>query len=112
MRNAVDVIMSVGVPARMDFHAVVQRAREFHAEGKVPSGEESAFELAEEVYGRICNTVSAGPPEKLAAGRKVVFVFGPDAISSIVLRKNTYDALLRLGNDRAHIYHEASLIDL
>lgn len=91
----------------MNFAALVKRARDLHVREKV-SG--SCEEMVEEVYGRICTSETDHPPEKLTKtpGRKTAFVFGPDAISSIILKMNTYDAVLELGFTRAYIYHEVS----
>lgn len=91
----------------MNFAALVKRARDLHVREKV-SG--CCEEMVEEVYGRICTSETDHPPEKLTKtpGRKTAFVFGPDAISSIILKMNTYDAVLELGFTRAYIYHEVS----
>ena len=89
----------------MDFGEVVQRARELHVEGKPSRENADDIRLTEEVYGRICTSPDSGPPKNLAtsAGRKTVFLFGPDAVSSIILKQNAYDACLSLGFDRAYI---------
>ena len=89
----------------MDFSAVVHRATQLHVHGIEGTPGQP---LVEEVYGRICSSRDDGPPDSLAtsAGRRTVFVFGSDAVASIVLRQNPYDALLSLGFDRPYIYHE------
>lgn len=100
----------------MDFTAVVQRARALHTEEELLlprlEGKQEGDVLAEEVYGRICTSVDTSPPERLATtpGRRTVFLFGPDAVENIILRSNTYEALLRLGFDRPYIHYEVAIL--
>ena len=91
----------------MKFEEVVRRAKTLHVDGTLLPAPEGGLSLAEMVYGRICSSASAGPPEKIGSShRKTVFVFGSDAIESIVLKQDAYDILLSLGFDRAYIKHE------
>ena len=96
----------------MDFGAVVAQARALHERGKPPEDTTGTTaetqQLLEEVYGRICNSTDCSPPETLAlpSSRKTGFVFGPDSISSIILRQNAYDALRCLGFDHDFIYND------
>ena len=96
----------------MDFTAVIRLARQLHDEGRPLDGigyaDRDEVQLTEEVYGRICTSESAQPPEMLATrrGRKVVFVFGPDALVSVILRRCSYDAVTSLGFTSEYIHHE------
>ena len=102
--------------AIMDFSAVVDRARALHEQQGSPPPDtattipdcHSEQLLEEEVYGRICNSTDSNPPATLAlpSSRKTGFVFGPDSISSIILRQNAYDALRSLGFDHDFIYND------
>ena len=95
--------------ACMDFVAVVARTRALHQDGKpVTDGSCDDPELTEEVYGRICSSKDSNPPDTLAIApsRKSVFVFGPDSISSIILKQSAYDALRSLGFDHHYIYND------
>ena len=97
-----------GVPSiKMNFATLVRRARDLHVRGKVAGCTE---ELVDEVYGRLCTSETDRPPEKLTTtrGRRTVFIFGPDAITSIILKMDAYDAILELGFTRAYVYHEVS----
>jgi len=49
------------------------------------------------VYGRICLEKEAPQCLANANDRKTVFVFGEDAITSVILRRTTYDSLVELG---------------
>ena len=96
----------------MDFSAVVAQAKALHELGKPPletcGATTDAEQLVEEVYGRICNSTDGNPPTTLAlpSSRKTGFVFGPDSISSVILRQNAYDALRTLGFDHDFIYND------
>ena len=94
----------------MDFPAVVQTVKELHLEAKPPR--DGIINLEGGVYGRIFSSQGPAPPKILAftPGRKTVFVFGPDAVSSVLLKQATYEALLSLGFDRPYIYNEVSLL--
>ena len=103
----------------MDFSAVVAHARALHELGKPRRGwpcqttdtcgtTTDEEQLVEEVYGRICNSTDSNPPATLAlpSSRKTGFVFGPDSISSVILRQNAYEALRTLGFDHDFIYND------
>ena len=103
--------------AIMDFRAIVDRARALHEQGSPPpdiTGTTTvlpeAEQLLEEVYGRICSSTDSNPPATLAlsSSRKTGFVFGPDSISSVILRQNAYDTLCSLGLDHDFIYNDVS----
>lgn len=99
----------------MDFSAVVHKARQLldlaaaggstEAELARPAGEQ--LELREEVYGRVCTTVGKGPPIRLSsdAERKSVFLFGPDAVKSILLQYSAYDILCSIGRDKDYLHY-------
>ena len=94
----------------MDFSTIVELARQLHVHGR-PRNDVSCInscEVAETVYGRICS--SGSHPEILTdtPGRKTAFVFGPDAISSVILRSDSYSAIFRLGFTKDYIKHEVS----
>lgn len=94
----------------MDFSTIVELARQLHVHGRARSDVSciNSCEVAETVYGRICS--SGSHPEKLTdtPGRKTAFVFGPDAISSVILRSDSYSAIFRLGFTKDYIKHEVS----
>ena len=93
--------------ADQDFKSVVESARQLYLEGK-QTFYEANVHLSEPVYGRICSSRKGEPPAKLTANpnRKTAFIFGSDAIASIVLRNNAYDTLLRLGFTRDYLYYD------
>lgn len=95
--------------ADQDFKSVVESARQLYLEGK-QTFYEANVHLSEPVYGRICSSRKGEPPAKLTANpnRKTAFIFGSDAIASIVLRNNAYDTLLRLGFTRDYLYYDVS----
>lgn len=98
----------------MDFSTIVELARQLHVHGR-PRSDVSCIksydEVVETVYGRICS--SGSHPERLTdtPGRKTAFVFGPDAISSVILRSDSYSAIFRLGFTKDYIKHEVSLVE-
>lgn len=100
----------------MDFLEVVRRARAVHLEGAEPDvveEHEAAQDAPEaQVYGRICSSRGRQPPATLAStpARKAVFVFGPDAVRSVILRRSAYDSLCMLGFDRPYLYHKVASI--
>ena len=98
----------------MDFTTAVRLARELHVEAR-PLSEiphPDPYEMTEAVYGRVCSSESADhPPEKLTStpGRKTAFVFGPDAVASIILGMESYSAVSSLGFTRDYIRHEVTV---
>ena len=80
-------------------------------QGRRSSGDTFPVELEEDVYGRICTSRDGGPPEKLTSTlcRKTAFVFGPDAVTSVILKMNAYDALLQLGFTRQYLHYEVHM---
>ena len=92
----------------MDFSTVVERARQLHEEGRSPRDHGERV-LDEAVYGRVCS--SQGRPTRLSStpGRKTAFVFGPDAISNIILRRESYQAIRSLGFTKDYITHEVAV---
>ena len=100
----------------MDFSSVVRRTRHLLAGRSSPSKDEpdgmsgeEVLELKEEVYGRVCTTAagSADPPVRLSsdAERKSVFLFGPDAVKSILLQQSAADILCSIGRDRDYLHY-------
>jgi len=49
------------------------------------------------VYGRICLEKEAPRSLANANDRRTVFLFGEDAITSVILRKTVYESLIELG---------------
>ena len=98
--------------AVMDFSAVVQRAGELHRDGLSPTqGHSTNDTVVDSVYGRICSSESRdSPPTQLTStpGRKTAFVFGPDAINSVILRLESYHSIRSLGFTKDYIKHEVS----
>ena len=75
--------------------------------GKAPYEAADLAECTKNVYGRI---VAEGG-ERLqylssSKDRKTVFLFGEDAITSLVLRKSPYDALIELGFTPEYIQYK------
>ena len=104
----------------MDFLEVVRRARAVHLEGAEPDlvasprplhDREAGLAASEEVYGRICSSRGRQPPATLAStpSRKAVFVFGPDAVQSVILRRSAYDSLCMLGFDQPYLQHKVGI---
>ena len=102
-----DMVDDTSGDVAMDFTSVVESARLLYLKGK----QTCANTLSEPVYGRICTSRSGLPPAKLTADptRKTAFIFGSDAITSIVLRNNPYDTLLRLGFTRDYLYYDVRI---
>lgn len=96
--------------ASMDFSAVVERARLLHEGGLTPTESHTADDaVIDSVYGRICSSESRDcPPTELTStpGRKTAFVFGPDAISSVILSLESYQTIRNLGFTKEYIKHE------
>lgn len=106
----------------MDFPEVARRARAVHLAGAEPDsvgpppprpphdGEAGLAGLAApgDVYGRICSSRGRRPPATLASApsRKAVFVFGPDAVRSVILRRSAYESLCMLGFDQPYLHHK------
>ena len=93
----------------MDFPTVVERARRLHVEGYTVQQSVEEAVVKDCVYGRICSSESRDcPPTRLTstAGRKTAFLFGPDAISSVILRLESYLAIRSLGFTKEYIRHE------
>lgn len=68
-------------------------------------GEE--LELGEEIYGRVCSSVGEDPLVKLSSDpqRKCVFLFGPDAVRSILLQHSAYAILCSIGRDKDYLHY-------
>jgi len=94
----------------MDFSAVVRRTGQLLAGGaEVEGGQLSTgeLELVDQVYGRVCTTLGKEPPDRLSsdAQRKSVFLFGPDAVRSILLSHTAYDILCSIGRDKDYLHY-------
>ena len=59
------------------------------------------------IYGRVCTTAKDEPPPMLSSdtSRKSVFLFGPDAVETIILKQAAYNILCSIGRDRDYLYH-------
>ena len=93
----------------MDFPTIVELARQLHVDARPVSEVSCSGGVAGAVYGRICSSSSRDcPPEKLtdAQDRKTAFVFGSDAITSVILRSESYSAISSLGFTKDYIKHE------
>lgn len=93
--------------AAQDFSWVVRSARQLYLEGNQTCNG-AKIQLSEPVYGRICSSRKAEPPIKLTTNlsRKTAFIFGSDAIASIVLQNNAYDTLRRLGFTPDYLHYD------
>ena len=97
----------------MDFSAVVCKTRQLLSgdDGGVGDGAEGPardqLEPKEAIYGRVCTTVGEEPPTWLSsdAQRKSVFLFGPDAVKSILLQRSAYDILCSIGRDKDYLHY-------
>ena len=98
----------------MDFPSVVKRARELHTDGLSPTQKQCAHDMVVgTVYGRICSSESRdSPPTQLTSspGRKTAFLFGPDAITSVILKLESYQAIRSLGFTKEYVKHEVGLL--
>lgn len=104
----------------MDFSAVVQKARQILAQGVSSSSDKKSQDqeqtddapgaMRDLVYGRVCTTVGKDPPEMLSSDkqRRTVFIFGPDAVESIIISQSSYDILCSIGRDKQYLFHTAS----
>lgn len=93
----------------MDFSAVVERAKLLHEDGLTPADGDAPNNVIDAIYGRVCSSESRNcPPTELTStpGRKTAFVFGPDAITSVILSLGSYEAIRSLGFTREYIKHE------
>lgn len=98
----------------MDFSAVVQKAKRLLAgtddgeEGHQGPDASSSCELVDHVYGRVCTTVEGREgPKKLSSDseRKSVFLFGPDAVKSVLLKQTAADILCSIGRDKDYLHY-------
>lgn len=92
----------------MDFPAVLQKARQL-LEHCQPCTHLEAVTGKDSIYGRVLNTTEMRAPKMLSsdAERKSVFVFGPDAVESILLKQSAYDILCSIGHNKEYLYHKA-----
>lgn len=74
---------------------------------KPPDGVTDLVDCAKNVYGRIV-AEGEGSLQYLSSSkdRKTVFLFGEDAITSLVLRKSPYDSLIELGFTPEYIHYK------
>ena len=100
----------------MDFPAVVKRARELHTDVLSPTQRLCAHDMVvDTVYGRICSSESRdSPPTQLTStpGRKTAFLFGPDAITYVILKLESYQAIRSLGFTKEYIKLEVGPLTL
>lgn len=109
----------------MDFSAVVEMARQLLSAREQPggggtgvSGDPKGGQIAtlptrkvgDAIYGRVCTTRGGEPPVTLSSDlkRKSVFLFGPDAVESIIVRQSGYGILCSIGRDKNYLYHTVS----
>lgn len=66
-----------------------------------------SLECIKNVYGRIV-AEGEGSLQYLSSSkdRKIVFLFGEDAITSVLLRKSPYDSLIELGFTPEYIHYK------
>ncbi len=95
----------------MNFAAVVRKARQQLAlvESEQLPNPDPIPVGGDLIYGRVCTTLGTDPPLNLSSDseRKSVFVFGPDAVEELILKKSTYDILCSIGRDQDYLYHMA-----
>lgn len=91
----------------MDFSAVVLRTRQLLAGTDGRGSTTPSLEPREEVYGRVCTSVGKEPPTRLSSDveRKSVFLFGPDAVRSILLKHSAHDILCSIGRDKDYLHY-------
>lgn len=60
------------------------------------------------IYGRVCTTGDGSLPALLSSDseRKSIFVFGPDAIQSVLLKLPVSEVLYSLGWDKQYLHHK------
>lgn len=108
----------------MDFSAVVQKTKRLLAgtsslddeeeghQGPGATSSSSSCELVDHVYGRVCTTVEgSGGPKRLSSDseRKSVFLFGPDAVKSILLQHTVADILCSIGYDKDYLHYTVNI---
>ena len=90
----------------MDFDAIVGRVRQLLGGTTVGTDEPHGpgVDLLVEIYGRVCNTVATA---RLSSDpdRKSVFLFGPDAVRSILLQHSAYGILCSIGRDKDYLHY-------
>lgn len=103
----------------MDFSAVVSKARQLltHNASRSSLGGEQVqlteprgrggVSVREVIYGRVCTTKGEEPPTMLSSDgdRKSVFLFGPDAVESIIVKQSAYGILCSIGRDKDYLHH-------
>lgn len=99
---------------KMDFSAVVHKTRQLLAgvdQGLTSMAsqvsEHEQLDLVEDIYGRVCTTVGKEPPVRFSSdpARTSVFLFGPDAVKSILLQESGYEILCSIGRDKDYLHH-------
>ena len=95
----------------MAFSNLIRRVESLHQSNVCPSTLPTLKEsdIPPNVYGRICNTESPRTPPRMLSdspGRKIAFLFGPDALSSVILKLNAYEALARLGFTKEYVKYK------
>ena len=95
----------------MDFAAVIHKIEQLLVQDAVretrDNGVTSPAELRGEIYGRVCTKMGDAPPTMLSsdAERKSVFMFGPDAVKSLIDKQSAYDILCSIGRDKDYLHY-------
>ena len=116
----------------MEFSAIVRQIRQLHAQQEqhqqkkennqtlqcshlatVLPPEVGVVQDFDGIYGRVCTTSDINRPVLLSSDleRKTVFVFGPDAIQSVLLKLPIHEVLYSLGYDKQYLYDKVQKND-
>ena len=96
--------MDTDDPADGSLNKLIQQIKQCD---RLPDGVTDLVDCAKNVYGRIV-AEGEGTLQFLSSSkdRKTVFLFGEDAITSLVLRKSPYDSLIELGFTPEYIHYK------
>ena len=91
------------------FNKLIQQIKQCE---RIPDDVTDLAECAKNVYGRIV-AEGEGTLQYLSSSkdRRTVFLFGEDAITSLVLRKSPYDSLIELGFTPEYIHYKVPMHD-
>ena len=105
------IIVGVSIVFRMDFSDLLKRIRSLHQSNFHCSSlpELTENDIPDVVYGRISNTESLSASPRMLSdtpGRRTTFLFGADALSSVILKRNAYEALTQLGFTKEYVKYK------
>ena len=99
----------------MAFSDLLKLVRSLHQSNVCPSTlpDLKESDIPANVYGRICNTESPSARPRMLSdspGRRTAFLFGSDALSSLVLKLSAYEALTQLGFTKEYLKYKVVIM--